>query len=176
MTKTDYERAYAKAEQELADLLAQQEITANRILNLRQTLTSLAALCKEENADFEPGIGAEALIDKMGITEDVLSILRAIYPVSLSPVEVKDRLRDLGYNLEERYQNPLATVHVILNRLKDSKDNLVEERIEGGKKVFKAKGHWNTAFRPGQVDKIARIARPSDPRGIKLPIKPEREK
>lgn len=152
MTKTDYERAYEAAEKELGDLLTHQEHVANRILTLRQTLTSLAALCKQEDVDFEPGIGAEALIDRMGITEDILSILRAIYPATLTAMQVRDRLKDLGYDLEQRYQNPLATIYVVLNRLKD-KDDAVEEKIEDGKKVYKAKGQWGAAFIPGQIDR-----------------------
>lgn len=152
MTKTDYERAYEAAEKELGDLLTHQEHIANRILALRQTLTSLAALCKQEDVDFEPGIGAEALIDRMGITEDILSILRAIYPTTLTAMQVRDRLKDLGYDLEQRYQNPLATIYVVLNRLKD-KDDAIEEKIEDGKKVYKAKGQWGAAFIPGQIDR-----------------------
>jgi hypothetical protein len=118
MTKTDYQRAYDAAEQELTDLLQVQELIEKRILVLRQNLSSLAALCKQDDADFEPGMLAGALIDRMGITTDILAIVNRELS-GLSPAEVRDQLKELGYDLS-KYQNPLATVHVVLNRLEEA--------------------------------------------------------
>jgi len=134
MTKNDYQKAYAAAEQELTELLAAQEQIEKRILSLRQTLSSLAALCKQEDVDFEPGILAGALMDRMGITDDILRIVSSS-PHGLSATEVRDKLKDLGYDLT-KYSNPLSTVHVILNRLEDSEK--LKSRTLLGKKFYSA--------------------------------------
>ncbi len=118
MTKSDYQRAYDAAEHELTDLLQVQELIEKRILTLRQNLSSLAALCKQDDADFEPGILSGTLIDRMGITTDILAIVNR-ESAGLSPAEVRDQLKELGYDLS-KYQNPLATVHVVLNRLEEA--------------------------------------------------------
>lgn len=134
MTKTDYQRAYRAVEKELAELLLVQEQNEKRILVLRQNLSSLAALCKEEDDDFEPGILASALIDKMGITADVLAIVNGAKGLcGIAPIVVRDRLKELGYDLS-KYQNPLATVHVILNRLEES--GKIGSETHGGKKYY----------------------------------------
>lgn len=130
MTKSDYQRAYDAAEQELTELLQIQELIEKRTLALRQNLSSLAALCKQDDADFEPGILAGALIDRMGITTDILAIVNREL-AALSPAEVRDQLKELGYDLS-KYQNPLATVHVVLNRLEEQ-GKIASTNVDGRK-------------------------------------------
>jgi DNA-binding PadR family transcriptional regulator len=149
MTKSDYQRAYDSAEQELTELLQVQELIEKRIIVLRQNLSSLAALCKQDDVDFEPGILAGALIDRMGITADILAIVNR-EPSGLSPAEVRNQLKELGYDLS-KYQNPLATVHVILDRLEKA-DKIVSTNVDR-RKYFSRK----TATPGLSVEALARI-------------------
>ncbi len=134
MTKIDYQKAYDAAEKDLAESLQLQEQIEKRILGLRQKVSSLAVLCKQEDSEFEPGVLAGALIDKMGITSDILAIVNGAKGLfGITPPAVRDRLKEIGYDLG-KYQNPLATVHVVLNRLEES--GQIGSKMVGDKKYF----------------------------------------
>src|SRR5271155_3040065 len=100
MTKSDYQKAYETAEKELANCLEFQKFLEKRILHLRQNLSSLATLCKTEDIDFDPGTMPGDLIDRMGITDDIYSIVNNS-DKGLIATQVRDRLIELGYDLSK---------------------------------------------------------------------------
>ena len=74
------------------------------IANLRKTITALAAMCSEE-----PGI------DKLGITDSVMSVLQET-PYSWSTGEIVNALDAMGFDLSSQ-KNAAASVHAVLSRL-----------------------------------------------------------
>jgi hypothetical protein len=172
MTKSDYQKAYEAAEKELTELLQLQEQIEKRILGLRQTVSSLGVLCKQEDVDFEPGTLAGTLIDRMGITYDVLAIVNGAR-MGLTPTQVRDRLKEIGYDLT-KYSNPLSTIHVVLNRLEESRK--IRSRTLQGKKYYVRIIPSGGSTPTSSVEESRNIpplkvtiARPSEIRGLNLP-------
>ena len=133
---SDYRKAYETAKQELIDLLSQKDRIEKRLVIVRQSLSTLATLCDEEDVKIEPSKEAEELLEHSTLTEEIRSVLQAHYPGWLRPAMVKRQLEHLGHDLAQ-YTNPQATIHMVLKRLAESED--VEEDIdpEDGKKTYR---------------------------------------
>jgi hypothetical protein len=61
-------------------------------------------------------------VSKIGLTEAVRIVLRA-NGGWMTPQQIRDQIRKLGIDLS-RYQNPLASIHTILDRLIDKEIEL----------------------------------------------------
>jgi hypothetical protein len=148
-SSSEYRRAYDATQQELIDLLGQQEKLAKRIVVVRQNLKSLAELCENEAIPITPSLEAKYLLDKSSLADEILDVLRAEYPEWLRPSDVKQRLIDLGHDMNS-YLNGLATIHMILKRHKSAEK--VRERIHPqGFKVYQYKPRTLPRL-DGQVD------------------------
>lgn len=92
-------------------------------LNLK--MVSLAALCDEIPADTPIG---EILgkVSKAGLTDAVRSVLKSSSDW-MTAKQVRDQILKLGVNLD-KYQNPLASIHTILGRLKEVEFTLLDEK------------------------------------------------
>lgn len=143
---SDYRKAYEAAKRELIDLLSQQQWIEKRLVKVRQSINTLAAMCEDEGIDFDPSDEADALLEHSTLTEEIRSILQAHYPGWFRPAMVKRELERLGHDLSE-YTNPQATTHMILKRLAESKD--VEEDVdESGKKTYRKRpAEWMRRIR-----------------------------
>ena len=110
--------------QELDSLEEQQEEIEQRIAQLKQGILAMAPLAKEPSLreglapTYQDLVGA-------GITEGIRTILRAAYPAKISPVEIKEQLKNSGQKLNG-YKNVMATIHSTLKRM------LQNEEIETG--------------------------------------------
>ena len=112
---SSYWKAYEHAQRELKDLLVQQEKLETRIVIVRQSLQTLASLCESQDSTPE----AEYLLENSALPDEILSILRAVYPSYHRATIIKTQLERLGHDMT-KYQNPLATIHMILKRLVDA--------------------------------------------------------
>jgi hypothetical protein len=92
-------------------------------LNLK--LVSLAALC-DEIPEGTPISQVLKQVSKTGLTDAVRAVLKAGNGW-MTPKQVRDQVLKLGVNLD-RYQNPLASIHTILGRLKDVEFGLIDEK------------------------------------------------
>src|SRR5437764_13616264 len=110
-----YKKAYDATAKELAKLLQRHEQMEKRMLVLRQNLTSLAVLCRQEDVDVKPAILTDAL---RGMTKDILSIVTRELS-GLGATKIRDQLKEIGYDLR-KYKNPLADIHQALKRLEES--------------------------------------------------------
>jgi hypothetical protein len=126
MVDQDYQRARNAAAKELAELLAAQKKTEQRILQLRTTVAALDALAGKRI------IGVDAL----GLTDAIRSIFKALPERSTLPaIGVKSRLIDMGF-VEGQYSNFMSSIHVVLNRLEESKE--IRRRLDGNGLSFEA--------------------------------------
>jgi len=115
MTTQEYRQMLETMRKELAGLLELQEDTEQKIAQLKQAIVAMAPLATE------PDEKLHALSDWMvtpGITEGIRQILRAAHPKRLTPVEIKDQLKNSGVNLYGQ-KNVMASVHSALKRLLD---------------------------------------------------------
>jgi hypothetical protein len=136
---TDYQKAYESAKQELADLLAKQQELQRRMVLVRQSLQTLAGLCESEAVQFEPSAEAAYLLEQSSLADEIRTVLKAASPASLRPNQVKCSLERLGHNLTE-YQNPQATIHMVLKRMAESGEVHVTTIPQDGKKTYRLAG------------------------------------
>jgi hypothetical protein len=129
---SDYRNAYVAAQRELAELLVQQENLEKRIVTVRQSIQTLATLCESEHVTIEPSREASYLLETSPLADEIRSVLSALYPLWLRPVEIKKHLERLGHDLS-KYQNPLATIHMIVRRMTESGEVLETEPPDGKK-------------------------------------------
>ena len=105
MTHEDYRRALEAATREYEELGAKRQAIDKRLAELAQTIGTLSKL-----------IGLTPTVP-LGLTDAVRMIMRGGVP--MTPVEVRDRLHAIGFDME-KYANDLAAVHTILKRLNES--------------------------------------------------------
>jgi len=134
----DYRDAYEAAKKELSELLAQQESLTKRIMLVRETIQSLAALCESEGLAISPSQEASFLLVKVTLADEIRVILRAAYPEWLRPNQIKGHLARLGHDLS-KYQNPQATIHMVLKRMVESEEVDEQVRPGDGKRIYRSR-------------------------------------
>lgn len=133
MSPQTYEKALEEAKKELAEAIAdlgesEQKVQdlGIRISDLRQTVTVLSKLCGVENVEVEDALGLTAAIRKT--FEDAPLKNFAVQDLRLA-------LEARGFNTR-RYGNLLASIHTVVNRLKD-KGEIEEDGVnEAGKPKY----------------------------------------
>ncbi len=131
---SDYRKAYASAKRELAEILSEQERLQKRLVGVRQLIQALATVCEDEGIEVPPSEEAEYLLTNTPLADEIRSVLRAQHPEWMRPKDVRDQLEQLGKDIAH-FQNPLATIHMILKRLVESKQ-AQEDANEDGKKIY----------------------------------------
>ncbi len=106
MTQEDYRRALETAAREYETLGAKRREIDQRLAELGQTIGTLTKL-----------LGLTPTVP-MGLTDAVRMVVRGA-GVPMTPVEVRDRLQAVGFDVS-KYTNDLAAVHTILKRLNDA--------------------------------------------------------
>src|SRR5204863_7260359 len=99
MTTEDYRRALEAATREYEELGARRHAIDKRLAELAQTIGTLSKL-----------IGLTPTVP-LGLTDAVRLVMRAGVP--MTPVEVRDRLHGIGFDME-KYANDLAAIPTIL--------------------------------------------------------------
>ena len=105
MTHEDYRRALEAATREYEELGANRQAIDKRLAELAQTIGTLSRL-----------LGLTPTVP-LGLTDAIRLVVRGGVP--MTPIEVRDRLQGIGFDLS-KYSNDLAAVHTILKRLNDS--------------------------------------------------------
>jgi hypothetical protein len=106
MTQQEYRRALDAAILEYETLGARRREIDQRLAELAQTIGILSRL-----------LGLTPTVP-MGLTDAIRLVVRGA-GVPMTPVEVRDRLRAIGFDVS-KYTNDLAAVHTILKRLNHS--------------------------------------------------------
>jgi hypothetical protein len=106
MTHEDYRRALESATREYEELGAKRQAIDSRLAELAQTIGTLSKL-----------LGLTPTVP-LGLTDAVRLVVRGA-GVPMTPTEVRDRLRAIGFDVS-KYVNDLAAVHTILKRLNES--------------------------------------------------------
>ncbi|HEX8139420.1 MAG TPA: hypothetical protein VF544_17805 [Pyrinomonadaceae bacterium] len=145
MTKETYQEALNAAIKDLAKLMGErEELDTKReeldrnIFQLREGLFGLAILCGTDTnqlAKEYPELFPDLISPDLGLTDAVRKAM-ASKRNFVSPVEVKDRLAAMGFDIT-KYKNILASIHTILKRL------LASDEVEAGTRDEKVVYRWN---------------------------------
>lgn len=129
MTQDDYRRALEAATREYEDLGARRREIDQRLAELAQTIGTLSKL-----------LGLTPTVP-MGLTDAIRLVVRGA-GVPMTPVEVRDRLHGIGFDVS-KYANDLAAVHTILKRLNESGELRFVARAPGKHQYI-----WNRPVTP----------------------------
>jgi hypothetical protein len=134
-----YDNALQQAIAELSDVMSERESlveriedTDQRIMRLRRGAMGLGALCGRTPGTLSsqyPDLFPDNIDPDTGLSDAVRDILRIDPRTYYSPVDVRNRLRDKGYEIG-KHKNVLASIHTVLKRLKNQ-DELKEANREG---------------------------------------------
>ena len=131
MTHEDYRRALESATREYEQLGAKRREIDQRLAELAQSIGTLSRL-----------LGLTPTVP-MGLTDAVRLVVRGA-GVPMTPVEVRDRLHAIGFDVS-KYTNDLAAVHTILKRLNESGEiRFVARAAPGAPHRY----IWNTGVTP----------------------------
>ena len=129
MTHDDYRKALEAASREYETLGDKRREIDQRLAELAHTIGTLARL-----------LGLTPTVP-MGLTDAIRLVVRGA-GVPMTPVEVRDRLQAIGFDVS-KYVNDLAAVHTILKRLNESGELRFVPRAPG-----KHQYAWNRAATP----------------------------
>ena len=123
MSTDDYRRALQTAIREYETLGQQRQDVDRRLAEVAQTIGTLSRLC-----GLTPTV-------PLGLTDACRLIARGA-GVPLTPVDVRERLQSIGFDLE-KYSNDLAAIHTILKRLNESGElRLIARTNDPGKHAY----------------------------------------
>jgi hypothetical protein len=129
MPPEHYKQALDAAIREYEALGAQRREIDERLEQLAQTIGTLNRLC-----------GYVSTV-QWGLTDACRLVLKNAGR-AMTPLEVRDRLAAIGFDLD-RYTNSLAAVHTVLKRLNQSQEILFVEHSSG-----KFACEWRPTLRP----------------------------
>src|SRR5260221_1226956 len=130
MPQEDYRRALESATREYEALGARRREIDQRLAELAQSIGTLSKL-----------LGLTPTVP-MGLTDAIRLVVRGA-GVPMTPVEVRDRLHAIGFDVS-KYTNDLAAVHTILKRLNESGEIRFLARTPGKPHQYL----WNTGVTP----------------------------
>jgi hypothetical protein len=121
----NYRYTLDKAIAELTNLMEQREkldetreALHQRIMKLRSAVRGLGSLCDVENVEEEyRSLFPDEFTDTdVGLTDAIRKVLASHEDAYLSPVFIRDRLADVGFDIQT-HKNILASIHTVLKRL-----------------------------------------------------------
>ncbi|MDQ2975900.1 MAG: hypothetical protein M3R69_10895 [Acidobacteriota bacterium] len=145
MTTTDnYRPVYLAALQELTELLAELENIEqrrdeidSRVADVKKGVLALGSLCGEQPWVKYPDLFPDmSLFASAGLTPSIRTILSRPPADWVTPVGVRDALKDVGY--QGKSTNVLPSVHTVLKRLVDAGE--VESDSREGRTWYRWKG------------------------------------
>lgn len=144
MTADNYKPVYLAALKELTDLLAELETlderrdkVDSRVADVKKGVLALGSLCGEQPWVKYPELFPEmSMFASAGLTPSITTILSRPPGDWMSPVGVRDALKDVGYT--GKSTNILPSVHTVLKRLFDA--GKVETENRDGRTWYRWKG------------------------------------
>jgi hypothetical protein len=132
--KETYIAIYGQAMQELSELLEERERLEikcdeidTRLAEIRKGVVALAPLCGRfpwaEHPEWFPDID---VLRDIGLTDAIREVLQRAGQVYLSPVGIRDGLKDVGYEIKSK--NILPSIHNTVKRLIDAVEVETENR------------------------------------------------
>ncbi len=113
---SDYKADWEVENKELEELLKQRERLDLEIAKKRFRIAALVML-SDDNEELDQVVG----MTLGGLTDACRTAFMGAYPQALSPIDVKARLKALGFPVES-YKNIMAAIHTVISRLFDARE------------------------------------------------------
>jgi hypothetical protein len=159
-TDTPYQDAFEQALIDLSKVMEKREALELDVFNVdrqvvlyREAVMSLANLCGKDVKEVtseHPELFPDMIDPDIGLTDAVRKALQSMSAMSLSPIQVRNRMDHLHFDLSP-YKNVLASIHTILKRLKAKGE--ITSRERDGKTVYRWQGppHNQVVIRGGSL-------------------------
>ena len=137
------------AKERLLELLQQESSVKDQISHWTSVVEGLAKLSGEEiepeiasrikqlNQESQGNEAAAGVGTEMGLTEAIRWVFRQPLLLPLTPTQVRDRLAEMGYDLE-KYAHVMPPIHNTLKRMRDAGEIREVEGIGGVGKAFES--------------------------------------
>jgi hypothetical protein len=137
------------AKERLLELLQQESSVKDQISHWTSVVEGLAKLSGEEiepeiasrikqlNQESQGNEAAAGVGTEMGLTEAIRWVFRQPLLLPLTPTQVRDRLAEMGYDLE-KYAHVMPPIHNTLKRMRDAGEIREVEGIGGLGKAFES--------------------------------------
>ena len=110
MPTESYKQALETAQAEMTELLRERAAIDKQISKLAPAIEYLSKLCADPTIEPTPSASDR------GLTEAIRLAFKSAVPFSLTPTEVRDKLREQGFHLD-KYANELPPIHNTISRL-----------------------------------------------------------
>jgi hypothetical protein len=138
MVRQNYKATMRTLLQDLSGLLQKKERLEDRlqevierIATVREAAWSMKDLSGIDPEKEYPHLFSLEVTPDVGFTDAIREVFRANLRIVLTPVGVRNKLKERGFKLEN-YKNPLASIHTILKRLmKQGELDVLEGDEEG---------------------------------------------
>jgi hypothetical protein len=161
MDNHSYKRALEDAQENLERLLRERDEIEAKISKLENAIDSLSILCERTPAQLpypqEPEAYAVNLRDAMRL---VFNMAR---PNTLTPTEVRDRLKENGFHLD-RYKYELPPIHNTIARLEAAGEIELVLRADG-EKAYRYVSVVARAIRRAKQERLKPLAHNFRPTG-----------
>ena len=155
MPREDYKRSLDLAKVELGELRTEKTKLTSRLADIdrhivavEEGIKGLARLCDQQvTKDLLSG-NPTPLAGQNGKLNDAVRLALQTTCEALSPVQVRERLIELGYDISTYTTDFLATLHTVLKRLHTIHHEVEVVALPGGKTGYK----WIT-----EIDKLAEL-------------------
>ena len=134
-------KMYESAKNRLQELISQEKAIREQVSHWAPIVERLARLCGEtvdpemlSQVNEITGVN-EAAGQEMGLTEAIRWVFRQPTVLPLTPTQVRDRLAEMGYDLE-KYAHVMPPIHNTLKRMKEAGEIREVENIAGLGKAF----------------------------------------
>ncbi|HKV92241.1 MAG TPA: hypothetical protein VJW20_06815 [Candidatus Angelobacter sp.] len=142
MSDETAKQMYRSAQERFSALVRQEKETKEQISHWAPIVEQLAKLCGET---LDPEIASRinelnnvnqaGSAQEMGLTEAIRWVFRQPLLLPLTPTQVRDRLAEMGYDLE-KYAFVMPPIHNTLKRMKEAGEIKEVEGLGGLGKAF----------------------------------------
>jgi hypothetical protein len=135
MANTNYRKALYQAKQELARYLTKRQEIDHHVSRLQALITQLQDACAQQNQKrLWNSIDRVVKADLKGGITETLRVLLKETALPMTATDLKAGIETRKYDLS-RFQNPLAVIHTVLNRLvKSGEVKVIPQKY--GKKAY----------------------------------------
>jgi len=163
---SSYRQALDAARANMSRLLQQRENIDKEVKKLAAAIDSLAILCEEVPQELSFPGDSDAFA--VNLRDAVRMVFKAAAPQSLTPTQVRDKLRESGFHLD-RYVSELPPIHNTILRLL-SAGELEEDVPTREGRVFKWVSSLTRALR--DTKKETWVSRAADKRPLTHNFRP----
>jgi hypothetical protein len=123
-TMDDYAKIFVEQLRKLSELIQQRDGLNAEIDKVTQLVSACYNMLSEQDqknySNAFSTISEWYAKQEVGLTEAIRNVLQSNPKAWFTPIQIRDRLQQSGFNFSAYISNPLSSVHSVLKRFKDT--------------------------------------------------------